>query len=211
MTGLGRPSERGAGPERPSERGARLVPVAGIVGPAAFIVAWMVAGALTTGYSWIDDAISRLAAVGAPARVLMTAGFVCFGVGVPVYAIVLRRHLAGPAWIAAVTSGAATLGVALFPLGTSSTIDGAHNAMAAAGYLALVAIPLLAVRPLVVARQRAVAVGSLVVAALAGACLAASLVGPAHGLYQRAGLTVVDLWLMAGALAILWCYPTSNG
>ncbi len=189
----------------------RLALVAGIVGPAAFIAAWVVAGALTTGYSWIDDAISRLAAVGAPARVLMTAGFVCFGVGLPVYAIALRRHLAGRAWIAAVTSGAATLGVALFPLGTSSTIDGAHNAMAASGYLALVAIPLLAARPLLVARRRAVAVGSLVVAGLAGACLAASLVGPAHGLYQRAGLTLVDLWLMTGALAILRSSPTSDG
>lgn len=184
------------------------MPVGGIVGPAAFITAWVVAGTLTAGYSWTDDAISRLAAVGAPARVLMTAGFVGFGIGVPVYAIALRRHLAGPAWIAAVTSGAATLGVALFPLGTSSAIDGAHNAMAASGYLALAAIPFLAAHPLLVGQHRAAGVSSLVVAGLAGACLAASLVGPNHGLYQRAGLTLVDVWLMASALAIIrTCSP----
>lgn len=182
------------------------MPVAGIVGPAAFIAAWVVAGTLTAGYSWTDDAISRLAAVGAPDRLLMTAGFVGFGVAVPLYAIALRRHLAGPAWVAAVTTGAATLGVALFPLGTSPTVDGAHNAMAASGYLALAAIPLLAARPLVEAHHRTAAIGSWVVAGLAGACLAASLVGPSHGLFQRAGLTLVDVWLMVSALVIIRVY-----
>ncbi len=191
-------------------RGGRLLPVAGIVGPAAFIAAWVVAGTLTAGYSWTDDAISRLAAVGAPDRLLMTAGFVGFGVAVPLYAIVLRRYLAGPAWVAAATTGAATLGVALFPLGTSTAVDGAHNAMAVSGYLALAAIPLLAARPLVEAHHRTAAVGSRVVAGLAGASLAASLVGPSHGLYQRAGLTLVDVWLMASALVIIGPYPRGS-
>jgi len=36
----------------------RLSALAGILGPAAFIVAWMSAGILTAGYSPANDAIS---------------------------------------------------------------------------------------------------------------------------------------------------------
>ncbi len=193
---------RGA-PELPSDNAVRPLAPAGIVGPAAFIIAWVAAGVLTAGYSGVDDAISRLAASGAPHRALMTAGFVCFGIALVVYALVLRRWLGGPAWMAAGMTGAATFGVALFPLGTSSAIDGVHNAMAAFGYLTLVAVPLLAARPLVEAGHHRAAVASLLAAGLAGASLGATLLGPAHGLFQRAGLTVVDIWLMASAVAIM--------
>ncbi len=185
------------------QRSTRAPALAGIVGPAAFIAAWVSAGLLTAGYSPVDDAISRLAAVGAPTRVLMTAGFVCFGVAVPAYALELRRHLGGAAWMGAAVSGAATLGVALFPLGASAAIDGVHNAMAASGYLALVAVPLLGAGRLGQAGHPRAAVASLVAAVVAGGCLAATLLVPAHGLYQRAGLTVVDVWLMASAFAII--------
>ena len=180
---------------------ARLLALGGGVGPAAFIVAWIVAGAWTAGYSPIDDAISRLAAVGAPHRVLMTAGLVCFAVALPVYAAALRCRLPGPAWAAATTTGVATLGVALFPLGMSSRLDGVHNAMAAAGYLSLVAVPLLAA-PHLVRSHRSAAIASLVVAAGGGVCLAATLLGPVHGLTQRVGLTLVDLWLITSALVM---------
>ncbi len=176
---------------------------AGIIGPAAFIAAWVVAGARTGGYSAVDQAISRLAASGAPTRTLMTLGFVCFGIAMPVYGLVLRRHLGGRSWMAATTSGVATLGVALFALGTSSAIDGLHNTMAALGYLALVATPLLAARPLADAGHRRAAAASLVAAGMAGVCLIATLVGPAHGLFQRVGLTIVDAWLMTSTLAII--------
>jgi hypothetical protein len=44
---------------------------------------------LTKGYSPVQESISRLAAVGAPKRRLMTAGFVCFGVAVPAYGVAL--------------------------------------------------------------------------------------------------------------------------
>ena len=70
----------------------RVAALAGVVGPAAFIGAWSVGAAVTSReYSSIDDAISRLAAVGADTRALMTTGFVGFGVGLPVYAWALRR------------------------------------------------------------------------------------------------------------------------
>ncbi len=157
---------------------------------------------LTPGYSPVDDAISRLAAVSASTRILMTAGFVCFGLAVTAYGLVLRHHLGGTAWVAATTSGVATLGIALFPLGTSSAVDAAHNTMAGLGYVALVAMPLLATAPLRRGGHPHGALASLVVAALAAGCLAATLPGPAHGLYQRTGLTLVDGWLMASAATL---------
>ena len=70
----------------------------GIVGPAAFVSAWLVGGAMRRGYMPVDAGISRLAAVGAPTRPLMMAGFVGFGVGVPVYAVALRGSVPGSAW-----------------------------------------------------------------------------------------------------------------
>jgi hypothetical protein len=59
---------------------------------------------------------------------------------------------------------------------------------------------MLALRPLIETGHCRVAALSAGVAGVAAGCLAATLLGPAHGLFQRSGLTLVDLWLMAGAL-----------
>jgi hypothetical membrane protein len=175
----------------------------GIIGPAAFVTAWAACGAAKRGYSPVDDAISRLAAVGTATRPFMTAGFVCFGVSVPIYATALRRHLPGSAWLTAVSTGIATLGVAAFPLDVSATIDTVHGVMATIGYATLAATPLLAVRPLTSAGHREAATISLAAGVVAGLSLAATVLGPAHGLFQRMGLTTGDLWLAASAVALL--------
>ena len=171
----------------------------GIVGPAAFIGGWAVGGAVRAGYSPVEDAISRLAAVGASTRPLMTAGFVAFGVGVPVYALALRRALPGPAWTTAVATGLATLGVAATPLDTSAAVDAVHGVFAGTGYATLAATPLLAARPLAAAGHRRAAVASAATGLASAACLAATLVGERHGLWQRLGLTIGDAWLVASA------------
>ncbi len=173
--------------------------LAGVIGPLGFVAAWLIAGALTPGYSPVGQAISRLAAAGAPRRGLMTAGLACFGVGVGIYAVELRRRLAGRAWIAAATSAVATLGVALFPLGFSDVVDGVHTTLAAVGYLALAATPVLAAPALAGSGRRRAAGASVAIGCLAAVCLAATVAGPAHGLAQRAGLGLVDAWLIAGA------------
>ena len=67
--------------------------VAGVVGPSAFVAAWAIAGARRDGYSPVDDAISRLAEVGASSRPVMNAGFVTFGVAVPTFAVAARAAL----------------------------------------------------------------------------------------------------------------------
>ena len=67
------------------------------------------------GFRWAM-LISLLAASDASTRGLMSAGFVCFGIAVPVFAFQLRQTLTGPTWMAVLVSGLATLGVAAFPL-----------------------------------------------------------------------------------------------
>jgi len=168
----------------------------GVIGPAAFVGAWAVGGATESGYSPVHDPISELAQSGASTRVLMTAGFVVFGVAVTMYATALRAALPGWAWFAAFVAGIATLGVAAFPLG-SPTSDSIHGLFVGTGYVALAATPPLAAPRL--DRRRPI---SIVVGVISAVCLAATLAGPAHGLFQRLGLTVVDAWIVATAVAM---------
>jgi hypothetical protein len=181
----------------------RLTALGGLVGPAGFVTAWAVGGAVARDYSPVDDAISRLAAVDASTRALMTGGFVVFGVGVPLYGMALRERLPGPAWASAVATGVATLGVAAFPLDRSSTVDLLHGACASAGYATLAAVPLLAARPLRDEGRARAAVASLVAGVFSGACLLATLAGTRHGLLQRAGLSAGDAWIVASAVWLL--------
>lgn len=161
--------------------------IAGVVGPSAFVAAWAVAGARRSGYSPVDDAISRLAEVGSSSRPLMTAGFVTFGVAMPVFAVGARRSLGPAATTALVVAGLTTIGVAATPLGPGS--DTAHGVFAGVGYVAMAAAPVLAD-----GRRGAL------VSAVAAASLVATTIGPAHGLFQRLGLGVVDAWIVVTAL-----------
>ena len=128
----------------------RLLALGGVVGPVVFVVSWAVAGATTSGYSAVDGAISDLAATGASTQVAMTVSFVVFGIGVIAFGFALREVLAGPAWIAAVVTGACTIGVAATPLHGWSG-DEVHGTFAVIGYTAIVALPLLAAAPLAAA------------------------------------------------------------
>lgn len=190
----------------------RALALGGIIGPAAFITAWSVLGARKSGYNPVDDHISRLAAQGVAERPAMTAGFVAFGIGVPLYALALRHSPTGKAWVAAAVTGGATLGVAAFPLDGPAG-DGAHAAAAGLGYATLAAMPLLAARPLARAGLKRWAAFSWLAGAASGACLIATTIGPATGLMQRTGLTIGDAWLVASSVALLtgrW-QPSSTG
>jgi len=151
----------------------------------------------------VDDTISRLAAVGTPDRGLMTAGFLGFGVGVPIYSLALQASVPGPAWKAALGTGLATLAVAAAPLDASVSTDRLHNAFAALGYATLVATPLLAARQLAAAGHPRAWAASMATGVASGTCLAASLFVSRPGLLQRLGLTVGDAWLAASAGWIL--------
>lgn len=169
----------------------------GIVGPVGFVTAWVGTGLTTDGYSPVTDPISELAAVGAPHRWWMTAGFVVFTIGVGAYAVALRACNVGPAWIAAAITAGATLGVAALPLDHSDAVDNAHGVAAGTGYVALGATALLTVRSLPRPWARAAAlVGTATLAALA-----LTVVGSATGLWQRVGLTIGDAWIIATVIA----------
>lgn len=188
-------------PDGASSAGAGI---GGIVGPLAFIAAWLIAGTITSrSYSPIDDAISRLAAVGSDTRWLMTCGFVVFGVGVMTFARTVRRALDGPAWIALLTTGLATLGVAATPLDASTTVDSLHAAMAFTGYASLIGVPMLCARPVGRVGRRKLAIAAWVSAAVATVALVLSIAHPTTGVWQRIGLTAGDAWIVALAVTIV--------
>jgi hypothetical membrane protein len=145
----------------------------GVIGPVAFVAAWVVTGFATDGYSPVHDPISDLAAVDAPHRWWMTAGFVVFTGGLVTYGLALRARRGGPAWVAAVITGLATLG---------ST--------------ALLSAQVLARNGAIAWARFGVVIGIMTLGALA-----LTLTGSATGLWQRVGLTTGDVWIVATTLA----------
>jgi hypothetical protein len=126
----------------------------------------------------------------------MTAGFVAFGIGVPVYAQTLRRALPGRAWMTATATGLATLGVAAAPLGRADT---AHAVFAFSGYATLAATPLLAAPVFRRVGAETWARWSVVCGVGSAVLLSASTIDRWHGLTQRTGLGVTDAWIVATA------------
>ena len=174
------------------------------MGPSAFVGAWVTSALVTDlPYSSIQDPISRLAAVGADTRALMTAGFVVFGVAVPAYAVALRSVAGRGASLAATATGLATLAVAALPLDRSPTVDRWHGVAAGVGYLALAATPLLAAAPLRRKGWRGLADAGLVAGASSLVALGLSTTSLPTGLMQRLGLTITDVWIVASAFVIL--------
>ena len=184
--------------------GGRWLAAGGVIGPAAFVGAWVAGAAATTRpYSHVHDAISRLAAVGADTRPLMTGGFVGFGVAVPMYAAAFRRVVDGPAWGSAVATGVATLAVAALPLDRSSAVDTWHGIAASVGYVTLAATPLLAARPLAAQGRRGLALAGVAAGVVSAVALLLTTTSLPHGLFQRVGLTASDAWIVASAVAML--------
>jgi hypothetical membrane protein len=181
---------------------ARHLALGGVIGPIAFVSTWAGAGAATGGYSPVDDAISELAALGASTRAVMTIAFVVFGAGMCCFALALRGALPGPAWVAALGNGLASFGVATFPLG-GPALDVVHGCFAVTAYGFLAATPLLASRPLARSGHLALARYSMLTGVASALLLVAAAAEARHGLFQRAGLTVTDVWIVLMALEIL--------
>src|SRR6478609_5521005 len=116
--------ERGAGTPLTTRRPWSALGL--VAGPAAFIGGWVIGGARTPGYSPINDAISRIAAIGAPNRELMTTAFVAYGASVIVGSTALRASPLRRCWTLAAVNGAATIAVAALPLEHSAAMDTWH-------------------------------------------------------------------------------------
>lgn len=176
---------------------------AGIVGPAAFIAAWWALGSTSSGYSPIHDPISRLAAIDAPTRPVMTAGLLVFAAGVVAYVPVLRTRFSAGAARAATITALATVGIAAFPLGGIGG-DEVHAVVAGVAYAAWAATPLLAGRAQLEHGDRTAATVSIATGIAVAVMLTVSVVvQDGTGLTQRLGLTLGDLWVMASAAVAL--------
>lgn len=191
---------------RSTARRTTLHALAGVLAPASFVGAWLVAGSRRTGYQPTVDHISQLAREGSPHRWLMTTGFAAFGLLAPVFAPAAARAVRSPAVRWSITAaGVTTLLVAVTPLARrpGGAQDTLHGLWAGSGYLAMAVTPLLAALALRRDHRPAAAAASAAVAAVSAASLVASLALAHKGLYQRLGLGVVDLWFVAVAGTIL--------
>ena len=190
----------------PTHHADRLGALCGVLGPAAFVSAWVVGGAVTDGYDATREAISQLAREGAVTQPLMTAGLVVFGLLIPVWAFALARVLDEPRLRVSVTvAGLATIAVAVFPLTREQgqPQDVAHAVSAGVGYVAMAVSPLLGA---VALRRRGLgraAALSATVGVVSAGALVASVTTEFGGGFQRLGLTVVDAWYVAVAVWVL--------
>lgn len=174
----------------------RLGALAGIGAPVSFVGGWLVAGSCAASYSPVRDHISDLAAVGAPTRPLMTAGFVGFGLLAPIWARTLARAVHEPRLQTSITAAAlGTLAVAALPLG-GPLGNAPHGVAAGVSYAAMASSPLLGGRAL----TGRPAFASYATGVASAALLLGSTLGRYDGLLQRAGLGVVDAWFVAMAV-----------
>jgi hypothetical membrane protein len=208
-------------------RAGRLALVA-IAGQSLFPIAWLVAGGLDERYSHEKQYVSELGARGAEHAWIFDLGLTALGLSWVALGLALRVALRGrrSSWLPAglfVATGMATTAVVLLPVDCSASVDEvcaaleerwelswrhyAHAFSAWANQLMLAATPFaiaLALRPGRLARL-ALAFG--VIGVLIGAAhVAASFADEDRvGIYQRAGLVVVQGWsyLLAAALVLV--------
>ena len=179
---------------------ARAAVLGGVVGPAAFIAAWGVLGATRADYEPTTRYISDLAAIGAPTRPWMTAGFVAYGIGLPLYGVAVRAYGRRAIGSLAIVTGLSTLGVAAFPLGAGSSHG--HVIAAGIGYATIAAIPVVGAVRLARGRRFGWAALSAAVGVASATALVVSTKGAHPGLWQRTGLTLSDVWVAGHAIAL---------
>lgn len=173
-----------------------------VAGPAAFIGGWVVGGGRTPDYSPVNDAISRIAAVGAPNRDVMTAAFVAYGASVIVGSTALRASPLRRVWTIAAVNGAATIAVAALPLEHSASMDTWHGVAAGVGYVSITVLQLASAGPLRATGHDRAAALAIAGGVTSGICLVATTVSDANGFFQRLGLTVGDVWLISAGIAL---------
>lgn len=171
----------------------------GVIGPIVFVAGWFVLGFQLDSYSPVSQAISELARHGRTTRAAMSVVFVIFSLAMCAFAAAASHYIHPRAGVAAATNALATIGVAAASLG-SPTSDRLHFSFAAIAYVSLVALPAVSASTGVVNKKWSVAVSACTAAALVF-----SIVGPTeiHGLFQRIGLTLGDIWIAAAAINLI--------
>lgn len=195
--------------------------VAGVAGPIAFTLAWVVASLRQPGESFAAVQISGLAAEKARDPWIMITGFVVLGCCAVVFGAALRRALggrqqAGLGPTAIQGAGVFTIAVGLLrrdhvllTAGAQSWHNQAHDVVSAIAYVLLVAAPLLLARRLWPDRDWHGLAAPLAAAAVASAgLLAVFYLAPhsgADGLLQRiaVSLPLAAIATVAGRLIVL--------
>lgn len=181
-------------------RNSRLLAIGGITGPAVFIGSWAALGAILDNYSPIADAISELARVGRSTRPAMSAAFVGYGISMAAFAVPIKKRFGNKTAAATLVNAAATVGVAAASLG-SPTSDAVHTVFAATAYVSLAAMPLLsAAQQTEIFKRLSVITGAAIALALIASVTAPDDI---HGLFQRLGLTIGDVWIVSVAITLL--------
>ncbi len=206
-------------PPRPDPRVAAAA-VIGAVGVAIYVGAWLTAGLVTPGFDQLRQAISETFALGAPLlpATLVRVALVLSGVGLVLFGWALERGLPGEgraAPLVCAISGVLTVAVVAVPCTSgcpgagASLLDTLHTVVAAGGYLALIATPLLVARR-VRQHARSLARWSLILGGLALAGFLARAAGwePLPGLQQRVFNTVADAWFV---VAGVWLFRRHRG
>lgn len=120
---------------------ARSLRVLAAGAPFVFTLAWLVLGALTPGFSGVDQSISSIAQLGAPLAAWMAAAFVLQGLGQCAGAVLAWRTPQARLVAASLAlAGAGTIGVGAFPLpgpDGPNWLGSAHSVFAAAAFLGL--------------------------------------------------------------------------
>jgi hypothetical protein len=196
-----------------------------LAGQIAFVVSWVVAGALEPGYSYLDQGVSQGGARGAEHAWIVNAGLVVLGLSIVALGIALLAALPRrPAAVVATTlfalAGAAIVlsGFArldcwlsdqrcedLWRAGELTWRTDAHL------WAGLVAQSLLVLTPFALARAlwpgpvgaAALVCGTLGVGLGVATFLLFGVDGVPDGLLQRIGLAIVQLWVAIVALGIL--------
>ena len=177
-----------------------------LVRPAYVLSEVVVAAATTGGYSFVDDTVSDLGALGcdpaycSPRHAVMNASFIGFGILLALGALMLAPRIGRVASALLVVAGLSSIGVGLAPVDQDS---GLHT---------LVATPLFVVQPvalLVLARVLCARRGLSRLLAVIGAVTAAGAVGfivadgaPGSGALERLALWPVLVALAAVAAAV---------
>lgn len=205
-------------------RRLRIGAAAGVAGPVAFTLGWLLGSLCQRGRSVVDAQISGLAAVDARDPWIMISGFVLLGTGAICFGPVLAAALGGrraaglgPALIQAAGALAIAAGLlrrdhVLLTAGPQSWHNHAHDVVSAVSYVLLVATPVVLARRLARdARWRALAAPLTVTAVISAGLLIAFYAAPYggwDGTLQRIAVSLPLAAIVAVAVRLAWLAGT---
>ncbi len=204
----------------------RALAAGAIAVQVAFVVAWVVAGALDPGYSHLEEGVSELGGRDAAHPWIVNTAIALLGlsfaaVGLALRAVLPRRRASGVAVALFVLAGALTAPVALLPVDCSFADQRCEDAWRAGElswqtdahvWLALIAPVVIALLPFAVAAALRPGPVSTALLGLGTFAVAMLVVGTAfgfadtgdYGAGQRIGLFLVHGWIVLVAGGVLY-------